>query len=199
MRSLGAESGHTSSAWSAITQQRDRHTVLRPFLPLSLCGYQAGGLLVLEHGRSVRGFLAGMTRFGRWACHLLCGAVMLFVIFIQYDANKAGAVPWTPLETMLYNTFARSVWGLCLLWLVVCCATDKEGIYAPWTNRLLSLPVFVPLARLTYAFYMIHLPLMAVWFFSRRDQDYYYDGKVTQAPFLQSLSLSRMRVCVMDV
>ncbi|CEM26546.1 unnamed protein product [Vitrella brassicaformis CCMP3155] len=136
----------------------------------------AGGLLVLEHGRAVRVFLAGMTRFGRWACHLLCGAVMLFVIFIQYDANKAGAVPWTPLETMLYNTFARSVWGLCLLWLVVCCAADKDGVYAPWTNRLLSLPVFVPLARLTYAFYMIHLPLMAVWFFSRRDQDYYYDG-----------------------
>jgi len=133
-----------------------------------------GGLLILEHREAVRERLVGLTRYGRLVCHALAAGLMLFVVFIQYEANKSTAEPWSPTATFFYNAFSRSVWAVGLWWIVVCCATDM----APWTNKILSLPVFLPFARLTYAFYLIHLPIIAIWLFTRRDVDYYYDGLV---------------------
>jgi len=124
-----------------------------------------GALLVSEHQEQLRRWLLRLRRFGRVGLHVLLASAMLFLIFVQYSAHKIPSTPWTPVQTFFYNTFSRSVWGLGVLWVVFCCATGMT----PNVNRLLSLSLYRPFARLTYTLYLVHLPVIAALLYSAKN------------------------------
>lgn len=63
----------------------------------------------------------------------------------------------------VYSSMARSVWGLCLAWVVYACIAGHGGFVA----KMLSIKAFIPISRLTYAAYLIH-PVVMAWFYGSR-------------------------------
>ncbi|CEM15783.1 unnamed protein product [Vitrella brassicaformis CCMP3155] len=134
----------------------------------------AAGLLWAEHRGDVREAFGKMRGVGRWAGSILAGALMLFLIYIQWTANKDHPVVWTQVENSLFLTFSRGAWAVGLTWYVYLCALG----HAPITNFFLSWGFWSPLARVTYSSYLIHLAIILMWFFARPYQEYYYDGEM---------------------
>ncbi|XP_012936942.1 nose resistant to fluoxetine protein 6-like [Aplysia californica] len=69
-----------------------------------------------------------------------------------------------------YNGLSRSAWGLCVAWVIFSCVSGKGGLI----NSFLSMPVWIPLGRLTYTVFLIHPILTMTWAFARRTP-YYLD------------------------
>ncbi|KAK3779020.1 hypothetical protein RRG08_034278 [Elysia crispata] len=61
---------------------------------------------------------------------------------------------------MVHETFSRPVWALVLSWIVLACATGHGG----FINSILSWEGFLPLSRMTYCAYLVHLTIMGYEF-----------------------------------
>eukprot|EP01137_Pigoraptor_chileana_P009745 Opistho-2@58440 len=70
-----------------------------------------------------------------------------------------------------YNMFARLSWSIGLAWVTWVCATGN----APVINKLLSLPPFVVLAKITYTAYLLHPIILNIFYYSSRTPFYYSD------------------------
>ncbi|CCD73283.1 Nose resistant-to-fluoxetine protein N-terminal domain-containing protein [Caenorhabditis elegans] len=91
---------------------------------------------------------------------------MIFVIVIMEDYTSGHL--WSPLQTALYSCFSRVVWGLALSWIVISTYYRKGLI-----NKFMSLPVWTPLARLSFCAYLVHL-MVAAYFFGRNHSELYF-------------------------
>ncbi|KAK8771467.1 hypothetical protein V5799_025287 [Amblyomma americanum] len=89
-----------------------------------------------------------------WSAVFLGGATVLFCTKEWGDGDALPA-PWV---AALYASCHRLVWALCIGWLVFACVSERGGV----VNSVLSSPLLVPLSRLSYAVYVLHVPL--VWF-----------------------------------
>ncbi|GFU45895.1 nose resistant to fluoxetine protein 6 [Nephila pilipes] len=88
----------------------------------------------------------------------LSTAAGLTVIYLMWPANK-GILP-TAAEAAAYSALARTVWGLCIGWVIISCYYGYGG----FINSILSWSVFAPLSRLTYCAYLIHPVVMNVYY-----------------------------------
>lgn len=91
-------------------------------------------------------------------CWILSMASGLAVIYLMWPANQ-GILP-TNAEAATYSALARTVWGICLAWLVFAC---QYG-YAGFINSILSWSFWIPLSRLTYPAYLVHPVVMSVYY-----------------------------------
>ncbi|KAK3584300.1 hypothetical protein CHS0354_013252 [Potamilus streckersoni] len=83
----------------------------------------------------------------------------LAVIYGPYHYNHDNVA--MPLGiSMLYNSVSRTVWAVCLAWLVIACASGNGGP----VNQILSWKIWAPLGRLTFAAYLVH-PIMLYFFY----------------------------------
>ncbi|CAN7937896.1 unnamed protein product [Ixodes hexagonus] len=73
------------------------------------------------------------------------------VMFITLSWNR-GRLP-NDIANSLYGGFHRLVWSLGFSWPAYACATGRGGI----VNGFLSWTAFMPLSRLTYCIYLVHL------------------------------------------
>ncbi|GFO30235.1 nose resistant to fluoxetine protein 6-like [Plakobranchus ocellatus] len=92
-------------------------------------------------------------------------AIMLTLTLVTYDENKdimTDPSGWPVGGKMVHETLSRPVWAMILGWIVVACATGHGG----FINSILSWEGFLPLSRLTYCAYLIHLTLMSYEFFT---------------------------------
>lgn len=62
----------------------------------------------------------------------------------------------TPMESGIYTPVSRVLWSFFLCLVIYACV---KGYGGP-VNWFLSLPMWQPLARLTYAIYLVHMPIM---------------------------------------
>lgn len=69
-----------------------------------------------------------------------------------------------PVESGIYTPFSRLGWSVFLCLLIYACV---KGYGGP-VNWFLSLPQWQPLARLTYAIYLVHMPVMLLTVASTR-------------------------------
>ncbi|GFN88536.1 nose resistant to fluoxetine protein 6 [Plakobranchus ocellatus] len=67
-------------------------------------------------------------------------------------------VPMTLIQSVVYITLTRTVWGLCVAWIIIMCSCGKGGPI----NAFLSIPVLKPLSRLTYMAYLVH-EIVLMW------------------------------------
>ncbi|GIX84227.1 nose resistant to fluoxetine protein 6 [Caerostris extrusa] len=82
----------------------------------------------------------------------------LTVIYLMWPANQ-GILP-SNAEAASYSALARTVWAICLGWLMIACFYGYGG----FVNSILSWSPFVPLSRLTYCAYLIHPVVMNVYY-----------------------------------
>ncbi|KAI4499227.1 hypothetical protein M0802_005810 [Mischocyttarus mexicanus] len=83
-----------------------------------------------------------------WIVGSLCNLLVLFGLY-----QKRMSV----LSRAIYTALGRNVWAIGIAWVIIACCTDNGGI----VKRILSLKIWVPLSRLTYAAYLLN-PLIIV-------------------------------------
>ncbi|GFO43629.1 nose resistant to fluoxetine protein 6-like [Plakobranchus ocellatus] len=171
-------------------------TTITPFVLSETRYYPAMGTKVKGHPMPLGDqnydlYIAPYCRMGPYLMGMLCG-------FILYRINRRririhwalvcagwGAALATGLAVVyglisysrgaemnlhvasIYNALSRTVWGMSVAWVIFSCVTGHGGVI----NTFLSWSVWVPLARLTYVVYLIHIIVLVVW------------GSTTRAPF----------------
>ncbi|OWF37158.1 nose resistant to fluoxetine protein 6-like [Mizuhopecten yessoensis] len=78
------------------------------------------------------------------------------IVYGLYDSLTGTML--TESVAAFYNTVHRSAWGVCICWVIFACATGNGG----FVNTLLSWKGLVPLSRLSYCAYLIHLIIITV-------------------------------------
>lgn len=87
-----------------------------------------------------------------WAIAVaIIGVLGYYAYELQQIDHKA-----TSMESGIYTSVSRVLWGLFLCLLIYACV---KGYGGP-VNWFLSLSLWQPLARLTYAIYLLHMPIM---------------------------------------
>ncbi|KAK7495799.1 hypothetical protein BaRGS_00013019 [Batillaria attramentaria] len=82
------------------------------------------------------------------------------VVYGLYDAYNGH--PITLSVAAFYNAVNRQVWALCVSWVVVACVTGNGG----FVNTILSWRALIPLSRLTYCVYLMHIMMMELYLYN---------------------------------
>ncbi|XP_035212217.1 nose resistant to fluoxetine protein 6-like [Stegodyphus dumicola] len=89
-----------------------------------------------------------------WCLSFICCISTLFGAQ-KWNSGEA----YTTTEAVAYASLSKQTWALGMAWVVICCVTGHGGI----VNTILSWKAFVPLGRLTFAVYLLHPIVQAVF------------------------------------
>ena len=79
------------------------------------------------------------------------------VVYGLHDANATGTI--TLFAATMYNTFQRIGWNGAVSWVIFSCTKGYGGII----NEFLSWSAFVPLSKLTFTTYLIHIQIQGMF------------------------------------
>jgi len=85
--------------------------------------------------------------------------------------RKNNPEPFSRSENITYGTFSRCTWSLALAWVIFACHRGLGGL----VNKILSAGFWIPLSRLTYCAYLVHIIVIAVLFHSLETVQAYSD------------------------
>ena len=93
-----------------------------------------------------------------WAIAFLVGCLVIYglipyqkdLMTMQKDASLA--------ERAIYGGFHRLAWALALSWVILACIKGAGGP----VNSILSWPAWAPLARMSFAIYLVHMTVMSI-------------------------------------
>jgi peptidoglycan/LPS O-acetylase OafA/YrhL len=95
-------------------------------------------------------------------CSLIIGSIIaialaLACLFALYpDEILVPGIDRT--SFIIYQSLSRTLWCLAMGWLFFLCMTNQGGII----NKILSWPIWAPLARLNYSAYLIHMTIIFI-------------------------------------
>lgn len=101
-----------------------------------------------------------------WGLAFVFGMSTIYGIYSDWHGHHISTA-----ENVLYYMFARFTWGLTLFLVVFACHNGYGGV----VNKFLSLPIWVPLGRLTFNAYLVHEIIMVLIFSDLRTPLYYTD------------------------
>lgn len=126
---------------------------------------------------------------------------MLTVIFIPINWHTP-YVSETKIETTLYQTFHAFFWSLSIAWIIFACCHNYGG----FINHFLSHPFWLPLSRLSFCMYLVHLQMQHIMIASRKTSGYLNDFTILNAfcgdvgfAFLIGLVWSLMFECPFNI
>ena len=93
-----------------------------------------------------------------WIVAFVAGTAVVYGV--NYTAFFSEGDEKSTLENALYNSLGFMTWGTCLGWVVFASEKGYGGII----NSILSWKAFMPLAKLTFAAYLIHIAANRVMF-----------------------------------
>jgi peptidoglycan/LPS O-acetylase OafA/YrhL len=88
---------------------------------------------------------------------ILTIGLLIFGSYPNYDGDD---VYLSKSVNILYQSTNRIVFSIALSYLIFACITSNGG----FINDFLSWPIWVPLARLSYCVYLVHIYILE-WFF----------------------------------
>ncbi|XP_028032780.1 nose resistant to fluoxetine protein 6-like [Bombyx mandarina] len=109
--------------------------------------------------------------------------VMFFAVYSLYPMAQSGYD--NQAFDSFYNAFARILWAFMIGWLVLAC----DHGYAGPINWFLSLKIWKIPARLSFAVYLIHLPLLMIFHGSWKET-HYFGGTETFFRYLNNLCVT---------
>ena len=95
-----------------------------------------------------------------WAIAGVVGAEVVYSMYPfnrEYVLKASNVQVGTMAERVAYAGLHRAAWSLCLGWVILACT---KGVGGP-INSILSWPLWVPLARLSYCIYLCHMTVMS--------------------------------------
>lgn len=113
---------------------------------------------------------------------------ILLVIFIQYPLQQEYFEDIPQIFDALYIAFSRVIFGSAIVWIIIACKSSNGGIM----NKFLSANYFLPLSRLSFCIYLVHLAIMLISIASVRTPEYFSTFRV----FHQFLGYSGVSVVV---
>ncbi|XP_021367674.1 nose resistant to fluoxetine protein 6-like isoform X2 [Mizuhopecten yessoensis] len=154
---------------------------VRPYCRMGpyIVGIVAGYILYVNEGNYK---LSKGLNMLLWFLMTVTGSVVTYGVY-----GPATGTNWDPSIAALYNATHRTVWGVCVSWVVVACVTGYGG----FINTLLSWKAFIPLGRLTYCVYLVH-PLLLFYFTATMRHTIYVTNYTLIYIFLGTLTLSNM-------
>ncbi|XP_020606704.1 nose resistant to fluoxetine protein 6-like [Orbicella faveolata] len=90
-----------------------------------------------------------------------CVAIILALstLYGEYKVlRKDNPQPFSRAENIIYGTFSRCAWSLALAWVIFACHRGLGGL----VDRILSARFWIPLSRLTYCAYLVHIIALIV-------------------------------------
>uniref|UniRef100_T1KZX1 Nose resistant-to-fluoxetine protein N-terminal domain-containing protein n=1 Tax=Tetranychus urticae TaxID=32264 RepID=T1KZX1_TETUR len=88
---------------------------------------------------------------------------MLIVLYAPYPLTIGKT--WSKWAVMVYESTSRVIWSLSVSWIIYASASGHGG----FINKFLSLPIFIPFARISYAVYLSHSIIIFAYMGSRRN------------------------------
>ena len=86
-------------------------------------------------------------------------ATALAVVYGMYYYNHNNT-QMTLVASGFYSSLSRTLWGMCLSWVVIACMSGYGGP----VNSILSWPIWAPLGRLTFGAYLVHPIVIFVYY-----------------------------------
>lgn len=117
-----------------------------------------------------------INRAANLLCWAIAAALALAVLYglYPYRVGQEPAVTISLSLSAFYNAVARTVWGAAVAWVIFACVTGNGG----FINTILSWKAIVPLSRLTYVVYLLHLWMLSSYMLSRDTVFYLNDVNV---------------------
>jgi hypothetical protein len=95
-----------------------------------------------------------------WLLWLLLPPLSFTTLLLTYLWNGAYSEPNlinpSPLVSAVYVAIHRTIWSALVAWLVFACSTGRATLL----SSFLSSSIFLPLSRLSYSIYLVHLPVI---------------------------------------
>lgn len=93
---------------------------------------------------------------------------ILLVTFGKYPLQQEYfmEIPW--IFDVLFTSLSKIVFAMAIVWIIVACRTGNGGI----VNKILSSNYFLPLSRLSYCIYLVHLAIILISDASIRNPQY---------------------------
>ncbi|KAG8289170.1 hypothetical protein J6590_003508 [Homalodisca vitripennis] len=153
-------------------------------------GIIAGYVLYLVKNKKIQIKLQRVTNAFLWT---LAVASMAWALFGGHSLFLLDS-PYSRWQSSLYIGFYRLFWSAGIAWLILACTTGYGG----FLNKIFSLPVWVPLGRLTYCIYLTHV---AVILYSiggmRKPQHFSYYNMILK--FLGELIISTILAAILSL
>ena len=89
-------------------------------------------------------------------------ATALAVVYGLYYYNHNPPAKMTLVASGFYNSLSRTLWAMCLSWVVIACMSGYGGP----VNTILSWPIWAPMGRLTYGAYLVHPMIIFLYYFN---------------------------------
>ncbi|XP_064611188.1 O-acyltransferase like protein-like [Liolophura sinensis] len=126
-----------------------------------------------------------------WVIALTVG---LFLVYCGYTELQEGGQPWSQPVRTAYESLSRPAFAACVSWVIYACHTGRGG----YINSILSWKGLIPLARLTYAAYLIH-PVIMFMYMYRRSALIYLSDYVMVYFYLGHLSIAYASAFILSV
>ena len=101
-----------------------------------------------------------------WIVAAVTGLANVYGLYSSFHGHEFSAA-----ENVIYFMFSRFGWGVTLFMVVYACHHGYGGV----VNRFLSLPIWVPLGRLTFTTYLVHEIILLLIASQMRDGLYFTD------------------------
>ncbi|XP_035683620.1 nose resistant to fluoxetine protein 6-like [Branchiostoma floridae] len=124
-----------------------------------LVGVAVGWLLVKIKKKQTKSRTLSVLMLVGWLIAATAAMAVLYSVYGQYH----GTTLQTQGENVLYLTVHRTVWAMAIGWVVIACYYGYGGV----VDIILSWDAWVPLSRLTYCAYLIHILVMYAVYFTR--------------------------------
>ena len=140
---------------------------LKPYCRITpyIVGLFLGYLLVKDIRPATKGMGKLITSTG-WISAVIGG---LTVVFGPWRVFSENAQFFSPVERGLYAACHSFVWASAVAWVIYACHYKRGGI----VNTILSWPVWTPLARLTFAAYLLHFEVIYTYTFLQETAIHY--------------------------
>ncbi|KAK8759176.1 hypothetical protein V5799_003191 [Amblyomma americanum] len=128
--------------------------------------YFIGCITFLSLGWFQRQKISVAFQAAGWCVAIASGLCCIFVKMVWYQDGE----PIAHFANVSAAFFDRILWSIFLVWVTLACATGRGG----FIGKFLAWDAFVPLSRLTFGVYLIHLPFLQLFLHISRERIFFF-------------------------
>lgn len=137
-------------------------------MTISRIGSWMMGILVGYIMHNIEGKSIKLSRKAVAIGWTLCSATMLTIIFAQYPLHQENFKEISPFADATYSSLHGIFWCLAMAWVIIACHLTNNGV----VERFLSLSVWLPISKLSFCIYLMHIPVQFIYLSSIRTPAY---------------------------
>ncbi|CAF1430753.1 unnamed protein product [Rotaria sordida] len=146
------------------------------------------GYIVIITGRQYR-----INRYSKIIVTILIIVIALACLFTTHP-NSIHVPGLSRSEIVAYISLSRTFWSIVIGWLLFVCSTNQGGI----VNKILSWPIWTPLARLNYSCYLVHSMILHIIIFNQT-MPFYYQGHLVINNFISHIFFSYVAAILVSI